>query len=99
MSRSIGIPPFSFYFYRFISPDGKWVVYRADQDTDEVIEIYSVPIGGGTVTKLNDTLVAGGETGFLHTTPDSTTVVYYADQDQKELCHAADSCAYPVGRS
>ena len=29
-----------------INPDSVWVVYRADQDTDEVKELYSVPIGG-----------------------------------------------------
>ncbi len=26
-----------------ISPDGNWVVYAADQDTDEITELYSVP--------------------------------------------------------
>jgi len=36
-----------------ISPDGSRVVYEADQDTKNVIELYSVPIGGGPATKLN----------------------------------------------
>jgi len=30
--------------YFQISPDGKYVVYRADQDTDGVFEIYSCPL-------------------------------------------------------
>ena len=64
-----------------ISPDGAWVVYFADQDTDEVVEIYSVPIGGGTVNKLNGPLVAGGdvETGQVRFSPDSSRVIFGAD--------------------
>ena len=40
-----------------VSPDGSTVVYRADQDTDDVFELYSVPIGGGASTKLNLSLI------------------------------------------
>ncbi|NOT31695.1 MAG: hypothetical protein HOP15_14705 [Planctomycetes bacterium] len=36
-----------------VSPDSVRVVYRADQDTNDVIELYSVPIGGGPAIKLN----------------------------------------------
>ena len=43
-----------------VTPDGS-VVYVADQDTDNVFELYSVPIGGGATTKLNGALTAGGE--------------------------------------
>ena len=42
-----------------ISPDGSRVVYRADQDADGVTELYSVPIAGSPVTKLNGALVPG----------------------------------------
>lgn len=62
------------------SPDGQWVVYRADQDADNVIELYSVPSTGGTVTKLNDPLVPGGAVGEFAISPDSAWVVYRADQ-------------------
>ena len=44
-----------------ISPDESRVVYVADQQTDEVAELYSVPIGGGTATKLNGIMVGGGD--------------------------------------
>ena len=66
-----------------ISPDSTTVVYRADQDTDGIIELYSVPIGGGTVTKLNPPLVNGGnvDSNLFQISPDSSTVVYNADQD------------------
>ena len=65
-----------------ISQDSKTVVYVADQDTDDVNELYSVPIGGGTSIKLNSTLVSGGDvSSFVDISSDSTTVVYVADQD------------------
>ena len=68
----------------FISPDSSRVVYRADQETAAVFELYSVPIGGPAAAgvKLNGTLVAGGNVGngFL-ISPDSSRVVYGADQE------------------
>ncbi|MCH2065069.1 MAG: hypothetical protein MK194_15245, partial [Roseibacillus sp.] len=65
-----------------VSPDGSTVVYVADQDTNNVFELYSVPIGGGATTKLNGALPAGGfvYSGF-HVSPNGSTVVYRADQD------------------
>ena len=43
-----------------ISPDGQWVAYVTDADTDGVDELYAVPITGTTPLKLNPPLVAGG---------------------------------------
>jgi Tol biopolymer transport system component len=65
-----------------ISPDGAYVVYLADADTDEIVELYSVPMSGGTSVRLNSTLVTGGDvgSGFV-ISPDSSRVVYGADQD------------------
>ncbi len=77
-----------------ISPDGGWVVYTADQDTDEVIEIYSVPIGGGEAVKLNPVLaggkgdVRGASTDMANPfriSPDSSRVVYVADQEKDSV--------------
>lgn len=64
-----------------ISPDGTRVVYAADQDTDNTLELYSVPIGGGTVTKLNTPLVAGRDVSQfdIMISPDSSYVVYRSD--------------------
>jgi Tol biopolymer transport system component len=75
-----------------ISPDDEWVVYNADQDIDQVYELYRTPIGGGPVTKLNPTLVPGrrvgadgrGATGFSFT-PDSKYVFYPGDQETDEV--------------
>ena len=65
-----------------ISPDGQWVVYRADQDTNDAIELYSVPIDGGTPTRLNGPLPAASEVLYaFDISPDSARVVYAAPQD------------------
>jgi len=37
-----------------ISPDGKYVVYIADQELDGFPQLYSVPISGGTPTRLSE---------------------------------------------
>ena len=46
-----------------ISPDSRRVVYRADQETDGIFELYSVPIRGPAADgiKLNKALVPGGD--------------------------------------
>jgi len=71
-----------------ISPDGTRVVYAADQETDEVVELYSVPIAGGPVVKLNGPLVTGGDVLVSYglgndyvVSPDSSRVLYLADQE------------------
>jgi Tol biopolymer transport system component len=66
-----------------ISLDSSRVVYLADQTTDGVFELYSVPIGGpaGTDTKLNGVLTAGGNVGDFQISPDSARVIYRADQN------------------
>jgi hypothetical protein len=61
------------------------VVYLADQETDELFELYSVPLGGGTVVKLNAPLVTGGDIVDFSISPDSNHVVYLADQDADEV--------------
>ncbi len=65
-----------------ISADSRRVVYRADQDVDEVSELYSVPIAGGTTVKLNGILAAGGYVSSdFQLSGDSSRAVYRADQD------------------
>jgi hypothetical protein len=66
-----------------LSADGEHVLYTADHDHDEVVELYATPIDGGPVTKLNGHLVPGGS---VHTflTPkaaDAEWLLYTADQD------------------
>jgi Tol biopolymer transport system component len=71
------------------TPDGTRVLYVADQDQDEVAELFSVRADGSAPpVKLSGTLVAGGDVlsgngspsrTFLRVSPDSTRVVYLAD--------------------
>ena len=70
-----------------ITPDGARVVYRGDQDVDNVNELYSVPLdGSAAAVQLNGTLVAGGNVsqGFQIST-DGSRVVYLADQQTNEV--------------
>ena len=64
-----------------ISPDSSTVVYLSDETTDNVREIYAVPIGGGSSLRLNGALVANGDVRNFTISPDGSTVVYLADQD------------------
>ena len=45
------------------TPDGARVVYRADQFLDGLTELWSVPLGGGTATRLNDAI--GGQSDVI----------------------------------
>lgn len=56
-----------------ISPDNQSAVYVADQNTDNVNELYSVGMGGGEPIKLNSVLVSGGE---VSTDFDITSTTY-----------------------
>jgi Tol biopolymer transport system component len=69
------------------SPNSSRIIYRADQQTDQVFELYSVPATGGATTKLNGTLVNGGDIdgGGLRYSPDGSHVLYIADQETDEV--------------
>ncbi len=69
------------------SLDGAQVVYTADQDTDEVVELYQVSRATpGDTDKLNSTLTTGGNVLFqgFETSSDGKQLVYLADQDVDE---------------
>lgn len=75
------------------SPDGTWLVFRADAEQDERFELFALSAAGGPAVKLNGVLVPGGDVApdFGYTvqpnyavSPDSTRVVYAADQDVDE---------------
>ena len=69
-----------------ISPDGSRVVYLADQDTNGIWEIYSVPITGGIApVKLNGTLAVGRAVCNFHISPDGNRVVYLAYQHTNDV--------------
>ena len=64
-----------------ISPDGSTVLYRADQHTDEVFEIYEVTFAATGTARLNDPLTAGGDCTAQGFAADGLHVLYLADQE------------------
>jgi hypothetical protein len=63
------------------SPDGAQIGYVADQDENDVLELYSVAVSNpGTSVKLNGAMVTGGDVCRFHFAPDSARVAYCADQ-------------------
>lgn len=68
-----------------VSPNGSYVAYIADQETDGVDELYIAPIEGGTTTKLNPTLVAGGGVYGMLFTPNSDRIIYNARQESPDF--------------
>ena len=70
-----GSPPAS-------SPVIERTVYLADQDLDNVVELYLV---GSSINKLNPPLPKGKNVIDFQITPDKKAVVYRADQDTDEV--------------
>lgn len=80
---------------QLFSPDGQWVVYWADQETDGTFELFSVPVGGGAVVKLNPPLVADGDVSpDIGISADSATVVFRA---QVTTPFGAELFSVPIG--
>lgn len=74
-----------------ISFDSQRVVYVADQISDQVFELFSVPIDGGAAVRLNADLVDGGDVAIsgsapeFQISPDGQRVIYIADQNQNNM--------------
>ncbi|UCH22725.1 MAG: PD40 domain-containing protein [Deltaproteobacteria bacterium] len=69
------------------APDSSWIAYIADQDTNDVFELFtaeritSVPPVFSFSVKVSGTLVSGGGVKEFQWAPDSSRVAYRADQD------------------
>jgi Tol biopolymer transport system component len=71
--------------YRF-SPDGEWIGYLADQDTNEVFELYGVETDmPGSSFKLNGPLAAEGDLCNFIFDPTSTRVAYCAEEETNDV--------------
>ena len=74
------------------SPDSSKILYRADQDTDSVFELYQVDTSSpGTPQKVNGILVPGGSVysasfyeSFIYS-PDNSRILYLADEETDNL--------------
>jgi hypothetical protein len=64
-----------------ISPDSSQVLYRAKHAVERTVHLYTAPLIGGKITRVNDELSARQGVGGFQITPDSKQVVYRADQD------------------
>lgn len=59
---------------------GERVVYLADQDAFNVVELFTAPLTPGLIGQLNAPLVAGGDVSSFRISPDGQQVAYVADQ-------------------
>lgn len=65
-----------------LSADGTRAFYRADQDTDDVVELYQVDLASpGVAIKLNANLAVGGDVSVFKLAADGDKVFYIAAQD------------------
>jgi hypothetical protein len=71
--------------YHF-TPDGSRIIYVADRQTDDVLELYSVPAAGGASVKLNGNLGTTGSVNpfVVSISADGSRAIYHADQETDE---------------
>jgi hypothetical protein len=70
-------------------------VFFAEKSAILAGEIYSVPIGGGTVTNLSGAPVSGGSVlSYFQVSPDSTRVAFVADKTTAAL---SELYSVPIG--
>jgi Tol biopolymer transport system component len=61
-----------------VSPDGLYAVYRAVQETEGAVDLYSVLLPGGQPVRLGNPMPSGGGVANFLISPDSQRVVYLA---------------------
>jgi hypothetical protein len=64
-----------------VASSGQTVIYRADQNTVGVLELFLASSG----IRLNPPLIAGGSVQSFALTPDGAAVIYIADQEQNDV--------------
>lgn len=69
-----------------ITPDEQHVVYLADQATDQVFELFRVPLdGSGAPVRVNPPLDGTADVTDFAISPDSMRVAYLSDQDVEDV--------------
>lgn len=71
-------------FDTFLSPDGNYVAYIADAETDVFSEVWVVDISGpvpSAPVKVSAPMQPTGDATMVSWSPDSTRLMYLADQD------------------
>ena len=58
------------------------MIYKADQDTNDVVELFCAPIDGALAAlKISGPMVAGGDAFEVQFVPGARRIVYSADQE------------------
>lgn len=100
-----GLPPVRTYEPPHVRTSHARVAYRADQEVDEVHELFAAPLDGSTpAVKVSGTLVAGGDVGTeLEFALGGARLVYVADalvDERPEVFSApSDGSLSPVSLS
>lgn len=66
------------------SPDGKWVFYLADAESEDRFELFAAPAAGGDAIRLNEPLGLGRTVLSAAVSPDGKWLLYTANQDTVE---------------
>jgi hypothetical protein len=74
-----------------VSPDGIWVAYVADQDTNDLFELYVVPVDKTSNESAVKVSVALAGTGIKETTPGSGDYNFAWAPDSSRLAYIADA--------
>ena len=78
-----------------ISPNSQYVIYIADQQTDDALELWSVPLTGNSPpSRLSALLPSGSSVDRFEVSPDGSRVVYIAPQ---EALNKFEIYAVPTG--
>jgi Tol biopolymer transport system component len=64
-----------------ISPDGEWIVWIQDAETNNSLALWAARRSGGAAKRLSGTLAPGGTFIFVRISPDSRYLLYTADQE------------------
>ena len=64
-----------------VSPDGRWVIYPHDAETNEALELFRANVAGGQPERISGLLPASAEVVHYAFTPDGSRIVWTAAQD------------------
>jgi Tol biopolymer transport system component len=67
------------------APDGSRIAYRANQDTDNIFELYSSLLDGSVNDKVSGFLEAGRNVFEFKWAPDNSRIAYTANQDSSTI--------------
>lgn len=71
-----------------VTPDGQTIVFIGDLTTDDVDELYSMPIAGGEAMRLTPTIPGFADLGPFVISPDGTTIAFVADFEDDTVSEA-----------